>query len=81
MPSKNPENTPETNPGQVVPQPDWADPLPERLSRPTYWPAVLAFGIFLIFLGVPTSWIVSAVGLILFGLAIGGWIGEIRRES
>ncbi len=53
---------------------------PEELPKPTYWPFFLAFGIVLIFWGIITSWIISGIGLILFVVAITGWIIDIYKE-
>jgi len=62
-------------------QPDWPIPQPEHLPAPTYWPAVMAFGTTMLLWGVVTSWIISGVGLVLFALALVGWIGDIRYEQ
>ncbi len=59
---------------------DWPVPLPVRLPRPTYWPAVLAVGVVLVAWGVVTSWPISAVGAAAGALALGGWIQELRHE-
>ena len=53
---------------------------PEELPNPTYWPFFLALGVVLIFWGILTSWIVTGIGFILFGIAITGWITEIYKE-
>ena len=55
----------------------WSTPLPERLARPTYWPAMLALGMTLALLGPVTSLAISVVGLGLAGAALIGWIGEL----
>jgi hypothetical protein len=55
--------------------------LPHSLPKPTYWPAALALGTALTFLGITTTYIVSMVGLILLGISIGGWIWEIRNAA
>ncbi len=65
--------TPNPPPGwQTVPQ----HPLPE----PTLWPAALALGSTFIVWGLASSLIITGVGLALFGVALGGWIREIRHE-
>jgi hypothetical protein len=51
------------------------------LPRPTYWPAALAFAITLLAWGIVTSWLIGAVGLALFVLAIAGWIGDLLHEN
>ena len=43
------------------------------LPAPTFWPLVLAFGITLIFAGIVTQWVVSAVGFIIAFRAVFGW--------
>lgn len=62
-------------------QPGWHTPQPEILPAPTYWPAVLALGTIMVLWGFVSSWIISGVGLILFVLALAGWMGEIRHEQ
>lgn len=59
----------------------WASALPKHLPRPTYWPAIFALACVLIFFGVVTKWVVSAVGMILFIISLIGWIGEMRNEQ
>lgn len=59
----------------------WNAPLPEMLPKPTAAPIVVAFGTCLLAWGIVTSWIVSAVGLILFAVGIRGWIVELRDEQ
>jgi hypothetical protein len=59
--------------------PGWSRPKPEHTPRPTYWPAVMAFGITFLFWGVVTAWAVSLVGLALFALALAGWVGALDR--
>lgn len=61
-------------PGWSRPKPD-----PEDIPRPTYWPAVLAAGITALLWGTITSWIISLVGLVLFAIALWGWIEELRH--
>lgn len=53
---------------------------PEELPKPTYWPFFLAFGVVLLFWGILTSWIVSGIGLVMFCVALTGWILEIYKE-
>lgn len=65
--------------GQAL-RPGWNWVEHEGLPEPTYWPAVLAFGITLIFWGILTSWIISGVGLIVFAVAIAGWIGDLSHD-
>lgn len=53
---------------------------PQNLPRPTYWPFFMAFGVVCLFWGILTNWVVSAVGLILFGISLAGWISDIFNE-
>ncbi|HEU5015098.1 MAG TPA: hypothetical protein VFT66_21425 [Roseiflexaceae bacterium] len=57
--------------------PGWQRVTHEGIPAPTYWPAVLAFGITLFFWGILTSWIISGMGVIIFVVAIVGWIGDL----
>jgi len=59
----------------------WSIPRPEKLPRPTYWPAALAFAVTITAFGVVSSLILSALGVVLFVVAIAMWIGEIRHEQ
>ncbi len=52
----------------------------EEIPGPTIWPAVLAAGITLLGMGMVTSLVFSVVGLAVFALGLGGWIGELRHE-
>jgi len=58
-----------------------AKPLPERLPRPTFWPAALALGATLLAFGIVTQWMMSVVGLGLFLISAGGWIQELRNDE
>ena len=68
--------------------PGWHRPLPERLPKPGYWPAIMALGITFMLWGlavgfnevVSTIIILVLIGLILFSLALAGWIGDLRNE-
>ena len=59
--------------------PDWEALPVAHLPRPTYWPVVLAIGIVFLTWGVATTLAISAVGVLLLALALGGWIGEWRH--
>jgi hypothetical protein len=59
----------------------WNIPKPAIIPSPTYWPFVLSLGATLIGLGVLTSNVISAAGIILFILAIIKWIGELSSED
>ncbi len=62
-------------------RPGWHVPEHMELPEPTYWPAVLAFGIVLFAWGIVTSYIIIGVGLIVFAVAVAGWIGDLRHEQ
>lgn len=53
---------------------------PEKLPQPTYWPFFMAMAVVLIFWGILTSWIISGIGLILFGVSLAGWLIELYKE-
>jgi hypothetical protein len=61
------------------PRPEWRRVEHTALPRPTYWPAVLALGIVFLAWGLVTSLLISGVGLVLFVLALAGWIGDLRH--
>ena len=80
------EETPRTaapavmEPGPQL-KPGW-EPLPmEELPQPTYWPVIMALGITFIFWGVATSYIVSYFGIVIFFIALIGWIGDLRNAA
>jgi len=68
-------------PGPTAPalRSGWRHPDHSGLPQPTYWPAVLALGITFLAWGIVTSLVISGVGLVLFALALAGWIGELRH--
>jgi hypothetical protein len=68
------------NEAPVRVQPDWNVPKPETLLPPTWWPAALALGITLTAWGLIVSGIVFAIGLIVFTVALTGWIGDMCHE-
>jgi hypothetical protein len=59
--------------------PGWSRARPEHIPRPTYWPAVLAFGLTLALWGFLTTWIISVVGIVLIAISLVGWIGDLRH--
>ncbi len=60
--------------------PGWARPRPEHIPRPTYWPAVMGIGITMIGWGLITTPLISLVGLLLLGISLWAWIGEMLHE-
>jgi hypothetical protein len=59
---------------------NWERLAPERLPRPTFFPAGVAMGTTFIFWGLITSWVILVVGIGLFAASLAGWIYEILRE-
>jgi hypothetical protein len=59
---------------------NWEPLPPERLPRPTYFPAGLAMGTTFAFWGLITSWVIFLVGVGLFAAAMAGWITELLHE-
>ena len=55
-------------------------PNPDEIPLPTYWPVTMSLGITFIFWGIATTYIISGVGLLLFVVALAGWIGDMRHE-
>lgn len=53
---------------------------PETLPKPTYWPIFLALGVVCMFWGILTNWFVSGIGLVVFIVALSGWITDIYNE-
>jgi hypothetical protein len=67
-----------------VPQPippGWGEPKPAEIPHPTYWPIVMSVGITFIFWGIVTSPLISLIGIVLFGVALAGWIGDLRHGN
>jgi hypothetical protein len=82
----NPQNLPPAH-DQVaksseVTKPDdsWGEPRPQNIPRPTYSPAVMALAIVCLLWGIVTTYLISLLGAVLFGIALAGWIGELRHE-
>ena len=59
----------------------WNMPKPAIIPPPTYWPFVLSLGATLMGLGILTSNIITATGIVLFILAIVKWVGELTSED
>jgi hypothetical protein len=59
---------------------DWNAPKPDILTKPTWWPAALAFGGTLTAWGLITSAIVLVIGLAVVIVSLAGWIGDICHE-
>jgi len=48
-----------------------------HLPKPSIWPAVCGAGIALVGLGLVTSLIFSAVGVVVIAWSLVGWVGEL----
>ena len=59
----------------------WNIPKPATIPAPTYWPFVVSLGATLVGLGLLTSKVISAVGTVLFIIAIIKWVGELANEE
>ncbi len=68
------------NPAPLEPGPDWTGAEPDYIPEPTYWPAFLALGATLLVWGLITSYIITAIGVVLFGWSLAGWIADLRHE-
>jgi type IV secretory pathway TrbD component len=64
-------------------QPEGALPPPTEevhLPGPSYLPAVLALGLMIAIVGVIKTWVIVAIGLIIFLVALVKWIRQARQE-
>lgn len=70
-----------TSKPEVPPLPQhWPKARPEKLPKPTYWPFFLAVGLAFVFWGLLTTWIILVAGLLIFTVALVGWINILRHE-
>jgi hypothetical protein len=53
---------------------------PEHLPSPTYWPFFMALGLAFAGWGLLSAWLISVGGLIVFIIALIGWINILRHE-
>jgi len=77
---KNPETNNELTDQANSTKISWHAPLPEKIPEPTYWPALLAFGVVLILWGLVSTWLISLAGIIITGFSLAGWIGAMIHE-
>ncbi|MDD5370701.1 MAG: cytochrome c oxidase subunit 4 [Anaerolineaceae bacterium] len=54
---------------------------PQHLPKPSIWPILVATGITLMVAGVLSHWLVSAAGIILLIVSVGGWTQENREQA
>ena len=64
----------ETHHGEASEQTDHASIL---MPAPTFWPIVFAFGLTLLFAGLVTQWVVSAIGLVIAVRGVFGWWKDV----
>lgn len=64
---------------QVMAGPESDRAKPHRLPKPTYWPFFLALGLTFLFWGLLTTWIILFAGLVVFAVALWGWINILRH--
>lgn len=62
------------------PTEQWIELPDEPAPKPTAWPAILALAVTFIFWGLASSLVITGVGLLVFAVALMGWIGSIRHE-
>ena len=58
----------------------WSAPVGGHIPEPTYMPVVMALGVMCILWGIVTTYLITLVGVVLFVVALSGWIGELRHE-
>jgi hypothetical protein len=51
-----------------------------HLPEPSYLPVTLAFGIMASLVGIITTWVISAIGVVIVLVALFRWIGKTRAE-
>lgn len=65
---------------EIVVDPEIVKAKPAELPEPTYWPFFLALGLAFAGWGLLSNWLVSVGGLIVFVIALIGWINILRHE-
>ncbi len=53
---------------------------PDEIPEPTFWPIFLAFGVLLLFWGLITSFIMTAVGIVIVGFSVSGWVSDLNHS-
>jgi hypothetical protein len=54
--------------------------VPRKMPKPTLWPAGLALALTLVFWGLISSLIMTAVGFVFMGITLAGWIDGVKDE-
>lgn len=65
---------------QYFEEKEWVKTKPDKLPKPTYWPFFAALGLMFLGWGMVTHWLISLMGLIVFVIALIGWINLLRHE-
>lgn len=52
-----------------------------HLPRPTTWPAVMAVGVTMFGAGLVVNIVFSLVGVVVFFIALAGWMRELQNEG
>ena len=60
---------------------EWVKPIPEETPEPTFWPISLAMSTIFILWGFISTWIISAVGIVLFSISVRGWVRDLLNEQ
>ncbi len=53
---------------------------PEEIPQPTFWPVFLAFGVLLLFWGLISSFIMSAIGALVVAVSVSGWVSDLNNS-
>ena len=51
-----------------------------HMPEPSYLPVAVAFGVAIALIGIITTWVISAIGVVIFLTAVFRWIGRARAE-
>ncbi len=64
----------------VEPDDTWHEALPETIPEPTYWPAVMSFGIMLLAWSVLGNYPMAVVAILIIIISVAGWIRELYHD-
>lgn len=59
----------------------WSPATPQRLIKPSYAPFFFGLGIAFLLGGIATDFMISGVGLFIFGFGLFGWIRDLLDEQ
>lgn len=59
----------------------WSPATPQRLIKPSYWPFVFGLGIAFLLGGIATDFMISGLGVFIFGFGMVGWIRDLLDEQ